>query len=406
MGILKDRFLLILIFIAIFTRIGLILLPAFEIDQSAFRYFSSKLANDGFEKFYSPGNFSLNALGYLYVLWGVGLIKKNFFPEMNFFSRDYDILLKIPATLTDIATGILIYFLIKTKLGKRWGILGFLMYVFNPAIFFNSSIWGQYDSISTFFLLLAALAIILKRNAMLMAIFFAIALTIKPQAIFFTPIAIILTLKTTKSINWLLTIFIFLFTTLLIYLPFFPKNPFYGLYHVNSSLANVYNCTTCFAFNFWGIFGNWQNDLQTFVGIPLLVWGFILLSMSFIPIFFLKQSYLQFKPPYFYLTAAVSIMAAFIFLTRMHERYLFSFFPFLLLSTILLRSKVLIGFYIFMSGLHSLDLFLPYTYYNKLPHAYLATLLAHFRFFSFISLLCFLFLVYYFLRKMNLRQNE
>lgn len=390
----KNYIFLLFILIALIFRLILSFLPAFEIDQSAYRYFSSKLTDYGLERFYSAEGTNLNALGYFYPLWIIGLIKKNFFPGMNFFSRDYDILLKIPANLTDIATGILIYFLIQKKLDKNWGILGFLMYVFNPAIFFNSSIWGQYDSISAFFLVLSLLSLI-KKNTILMASFFAIALTFKPQAIFFAPIAVAVTLTTIKPARWLLALCSFLFTTLLIYLPFFPQNPFYGIYFVNSNLANTYSCTSCFALNFWGIFGNWKNDMSLFLNIPLLYWGFLLLLGSLVIIFGVKKL----KGDILYFTISISMLAFFMLLTRMHERYISYFFPFLLLAAMFLKSKILGGFYIFFSLISLLNLYVVYAYYNNaanitnLPVNYLFTIFNNLSFVSFLGFA--LFFIYY-----------
>lgn len=243
------------------------------------------------------------------------------------------------------------------------------MYVFNPAIFFNSSIWGQYDSISIFFLLLSTWAIINKKP-LLMASFFAIALSLKPQAIFFAPMALILTLTNTKPMKWFFSLCIFLLTTLIIYLPFFPKNPFYGIYLVNSTLAGTYTCTSCFAFNFWGIFGNWQNDLNLSFGIPKIYWGITMLIIFLTLFFITKPIKKKFEYPYVFLTSALSVMACYTFLTRMHDRYLFSFFPFLLLAALLLRSKVLTYFYVFMSALHFLNLYYVYIYYSVIyPHS-------------------------------------
>ncbi len=364
MSIVKTNLIIILlILVAILFRFGLSFLPAFEIDQGAYRYFSAKLTNVGIAEFYSPKDTNLNALGYFYPLWAIGKIKNNFFPDIDFFSKDYDVFLKIPAILTDIATGLLIYYLVKKKLSRGWGVLGFSMHVFNPAIFFNSSIWGQYDSISTFFLLLALCAI-MRKNTLLMASFFAIALTLKPQAIFFFPIAAIMTLATTKLKQWLVAFCSFIFTTLFIYFPFFPKNLLHGIYFVNSNLANTYNCTTCFAFNFWGIFGNWQNDLTFFLGISKIYWGIALLIL-FLLLFLLKKPIkIKFQSPYIFLTTALIIIAFYTFLTRMHERYFFAFFPFLLLAAILLKSKILTYFYFSMSILHFLNLYYVYIYYN------------------------------------------
>jgi Gpi18-like mannosyltransferase len=204
----------------------------------------------------------------------------------------------------------------------------------------------------------------MKKNVLMMGAFFAIALVFKPQAIFFAPVAAILTLTTTKPKQWLGAFCSFILTTLLIYLPFFPKNPFYGIYFVNSNLANTYECTTCFTFNFWGIFGNWQNDLDFFLGISKIYWGLILFSLFFLLLFLIKPIKIKLRSPYIFLTTALTVMAFYIFLTRMHERYLFAFFPFLLLSAILLKSKILTYFYLFASLMYFLNLYLVYIHYN------------------------------------------
>ena len=363
MGILTRSTIIFIIVISVIIRVVLSFLPSFEIDESAYRYFSSKLVSARLDKFYTSENFNSNSIGFLYPLWIIGLIKESFFPSLDFFSRNYDLLLKIPALITDTLSSVVIYYLIRKKWGERWGVLGFLLYMFNPAIVFNTSVWGQYDSISTFFLLLSLLSII-NRKAILMSLFFAIALSLKPQAIFFSPIAIILTLKNTKPSTWLLSFFVFLLSNLVIYIPFFPKNPILGIYLVNSKLAGTYICTSCFAFNFWGIFGNWRDDLHLFLSISKVYWGMILPIIYLAVLFLIKPIRIKFQFPYIFLTTALCVMAFYTLLTRMHERYLFAFFPFLLLGALLLKSKILTFFYILTSTLHFLNLYFVYSYFN------------------------------------------
>lgn len=274
------------------------------------------------------------------------------------------------------------------------------MYALNPALIFNSSIWGQYDGLSTLFLLLSCFMLTVKKIPEAASLSLAIALVIKPQTIFFAPVFLLFILLTMKPIRWASSLATFLITAFILYWPFFPNNPIYGLFYVNRNSTGLFNCTTCFAFNFWGIFGNWQNDLQNFIHVPLLYWGVILLLLTLISILFLQPFTLKFKQPYFYLTAAVSMMAFFMLLTRMHERYLFPFFPFLLLAAIMLKSKLLLYFYLFMSGLHLLNLYIPYAYYNNLAKVTslpVNNLTDNFKALSFISFLSFIILFKYFL---------
>jgi len=385
-------------------------LPAFEYDQNAFRFWSIRLAEFGPAQFYSNEVFTSNPVGFLYILWGIGLIKTGLLSHSLLFQSNqyYDLLLKLPANIADLASAVLIYLMIKRKLSEHWALLGFTLYAFNPGIIFESAIFGQYNGITVFFLLLSTYSILVKRAAGISSCFVAIAWTLKPQTIAFIPVLGLLIILKTKPLEWFRSFFTFLITLLLIYFPFFPTNPFFGLFYVNEKAISLFSCTSCFAFNFWGIFGNWQNDLQTFMMIPYVYWGIILLFVSLIPILFLKPFSLRFNPPYFYLTAAITIMAFFMLLTRVHERYLFLFFPFLLLAAIMLKSKMLIIFYIFMSTLYLLNIYMPYAYYNnhiQITNLPVNFLIDNFKKISLISFSSFVLFFIFFLKYVKHNQN-
>ncbi len=406
----KKNKLIYLLCLAFIVRIALSFLPAFEYDQNAFRFWSIRLANLGPGQFYSKDVFTNNPVGFLYILWIIGLIKTNLLSHSYFFQNNqhYDLLLKLPANIADLASAVLIYLIIKRKLNERWAIWGFSLYAFNPAIISESAIFGQYNGIAVFFLLLSTYSIFLKKAPGISSCFAAIALTFKPQTIAFMPLLGLLIVLKTKPLEGLRSFFIFLVTLILVYFPFFPTNPLSGLLYVNQNSAGLFNCTSCFAFNFWGIFGNWQNDLQTFISVPYVYWGIIFLTLILILILFLKPFRLKFEPPYFYLTAAITLMAFFMLLTRVHERYLFLFFPFLLLAAIMLKSKILIIFYFFMSALYLLNIYIPYAYYNNrlqitnLPVNYL---IDNFKFFSLISFLSFILFLIFYLNYVKQNQN-
>lgn len=397
MGILITKInLYILLIVVLFFRLSLSLLPAFEPDQSAYRFWSKRLVEEGPVKFYSNDIFTNNPLGYLYIFWLVG-----------YFSSESDLLLKLPANIADILSGLIIFSIIKKRLNEKWALLGFSLFVFNPAIFFNSSIWGQYDGFATPFVLLSSYFIIIRKLPEVSSSFFALAWTVKPQALVLAPLLILNILRFYSAWRWLSSFVIFLVTALIIYLPFFPTNPLQGLFYVNINSAQLFNCTSCFAFNFWGIFGNWHNDLNQLLSLPLVIWGMIILAIFLLPFLFLKS--LIFKSPYVYLTAAVSIMAFFTFLTRMHERYLFYIFPFLLLAALLLKSRVLIFFYLLISLLSTLNLYLPYAYYNKhlnLPSSLTKLLLSNFEILSLIMVLTFLSLYLYYFKVIKSHENK
>lgn len=389
-----------LLMTVVIFRLVLSFLPPFEIDQVGWRSWSLRMADLGPTNFYSEEIFTDNPPGFLYVFWVIGLIKTTFFPATS-TNLVFDFLLKLPTNLADIFSALIIYILIKRQLSEKWALTGFMLYALNPAVLFNTSIWGQFDGSATLFLLLALYYFFIKKTPQLTTTFFAIAWAIKPQAIALLPVLGLLFLSQTKPKTWILSGVTFLLTTVLLYLPFFPKNPFLGIIQVQKAMTEIFNCTTCFAFNFWGVFGNWLSDQQIFLGLTLMNWGIILFTLSLLPIVALKPFRLKFKQPYIYLTSALSIYAFFSFTTRMHERYLFPFFSLLLLAAILFRSRILLIFYFVISLLHFINLYLPYSYYNKhlnLNPNLTEMIFINFKLLSAVSLILFVILIGYYIK--------
>jgi len=399
-----------LIIIAFLVRMLASFLPPFEIDQIGWRSWALRMAEVGSANFYSEKTFTDNPPGFLYVFWLIGFIKTTFFLNAT-NNLVFDFLLKLPTNIADILSALIIYKFIKNykaierKLSERWALIGFMLYALNPVTLFNTSIWGQFDGSATLFLLLALYAFFVKKAPQLATFSFAIAWAIKPQAIALAPFLGLLFLIRTKPSTWISSGIIFILTTLLLYLPFFPNNPFSGIIQVQKAMTRIFSCTTCFAFNFWGVFGNWQDDRNFFQGLTLMNWGIILLALSFIPIFFLKPFKLRFEQPYVYLTSSLSIFAFFSFITRMHERYLFPFFSLFLVSAILLRSKVLLSVYFLISIIHLINVYLSYAYYNKhlaLNPKLTEIIFNNFKFLSAFSILILIGLIGYLIKLTNL----
>lgn len=395
--------------IVLVIRIFLSLLPSYEIDLRGWRFWSDRMTTIGPSQFYSREIFTDNPPGFLYVFWAVGEIQKNLFPDVHYGSKLSDLLLKFPSNLADLLTGLIVYGIIKKHRDKKAALTGFLLYTLNPAIFFNSSIMGQFDGSAALFSLLSVYSLIKYKSPELSALSFAVSWAIKPQSIVLAPILTLLTLKSFKPTRWLTSGLVFLISSLIIYFPFFTGNPFYGLYYVNKAMTGIFTCTSCFTFNFWGIFGNWKSDLVNFFNLPLMHWGFILLAISFIPIFFIKPFQKRYREPFVYFTAAVSIMASFTFLTRMHERYIFPFFAFFLITALLIRSRRLILFYIIYSVFNLVNLYFPYAYYNtdlKLTPILVDQLFKNFSILSAIGFVLFLILMGTYLKLISARKES
>lgn len=381
--------------LGVIIRLFLSFLPAFEYDQSAFRFWTDRLATFGPANFYSSHIFTNNPLGILYFFWLIGFLKSTILASI-ISPSNIDLFLKIAANAADLATGFLIYKIIKDKLNVKAGNIAALLYIVNPGLIFNSAVWGQYDSVAILFLMLSIYYCLIKKIPVICAIFFSLAWITKPQSLALTPFLLFFFLKNFKLVQWLYSLLTFIATSIILFFPFFPNNPLYGIYSVNISSTNLFSCTSCNAFNLWGVFGNWKPDTDLFLNIPLLYWSFMLLAAFLLIILVFKKA----KGDIIFFTISISVLAFFMLLTRMHERYIAYFFPFILLSAILLKSRILIGFYAFFSLVFLLNLYLPYAYYNnlaKITNLPVNILMNYFGYFSFISFLGFILLFIYYL---------
>ena len=167
----------LLILGALVLRIALSFIGTLHLDQGTFISWSNTLATEGFKNFYNGWSDYLP--GYLYILWFLGKLP-NIIPQ--------ELLYKLPAIFADIATGYLIYkILIKNK-SEKLALIGSAIYLFNPAIFANSSLWGQVDSLTA--LLSVVTIYYFPFNIYISAVALAIGTLIKPQAAFIFPVII------------------------------------------------------------------------------------------------------------------------------------------------------------------------------------------------------------------------
>jgi Gpi18-like mannosyltransferase len=109
----------------------------------------------------------------------------------------------------------------------------------------------------------------------------------------------------------------------LIVFPFFPSNPL-GIFDQLIDATNVenYKVTSFFAYNFWGMVGMFEPDGTTFWGLAYRWWGILLYLGAMVGIIWTFRD--AKSPGLLALGTALSVLAFYLFLTRMHERYLFS----------------------------------------------------------------------------------
>lgn len=136
------------------------------------------------------GDFSNYTPAYLYLLYLV----RTFSDWLDSLSA-----IKIIPTLFDVVSAFAIFLMARIRFNDDKPYLFSALFFTLPTIMFNSTGWGQIDSLYTSFLLLCTY-FLLKEKPLYALIMFGIAFSFKAQAIFFLPFLGILLLK--GKVNW------------------------------------------------------------------------------------------------------------------------------------------------------------------------------------------------------------
>lgn len=335
-------------------------------DIGLWIYWAHEIERIGFHDFFGIINWTDYLPFYFYILF---IIQKLILA----FTITNPLIFKMPAILADLGTAYLIYLLVR-KWQFNYRFILPAAYLFNPAIFGNSSMWGQVDGVGAF-LVTFSLYLFLKQKLILLGIFMAMAILFKPLYLLLLPIFLIAQLKYNhpqiklnlssflKIIkpnilkNLLLIIFSTAISAFFLVLPFakdFFLAPTLILERYSTSLGQ-YPYSSVNAFNFWAMLGkNFQSDQQTFLGINYHDWGLVIFAIIFtatlLSFLFMKvTSFSKFQRSLI-MTLAISFFSIFIFATRAHERHLLTVFPFLAL--LCLQNRLLTSIYIFASALY------------------------------------------------------
>ncbi len=128
-------------------------LSGFGIDVGDFSAWAQRLASGGPGQFYAPGYFGDYPPGYMYVLWLIGSVGAWLRPVVGLLITPG--LVKVPGILADAGVAWLLFSYCR-RFGSRWlgswsgeriGLVAAVIYMFNPGTIFNSSVWGQVDSV-------------------------------------------------------------------------------------------------------------------------------------------------------------------------------------------------------------------------------------------------------------------
>lgn len=335
---------IVLVILIVLVKLLLSLLPSDAIDMPGYRAWSRHLATRGFDDFYQTWHV-VYAPAYMYLLWFSGIIAKVFSlsPPMHEF------LIKLWSVLFDLAGGILLYLTARDHGRRRLGVVLGAVYALNPAIVFNSSVWGQFESVAAT-ILFGAVYFFQRRRTVTGVILFVTAVLVKPQSAMLAPLVLLLFLKDFSLRKLWLALAGSVGVYLAVVLPFSAGRPVYWVIPHFLTSGGDYPYATANAFNLWTLLGGQTvPDHLRFWGLSYAGWSLIFLAMATAAViwFLIRQPVASGGVYYaaYFLSFAVFMLG-----TRMHERYLFPALIFL--TAAILWEKKLWGSLIVLSLCH------------------------------------------------------
>jgi len=344
-SLFKSKIFLILL-TALLLRVALSFFGTLRLDFNTFIAWSNRLVELPLSRFYEGWCDYLP--GYMYILWLLRIIK-NLIPVPDV------VLYKLPAIFSDIATGYLIYKIVNRLGDKKAALIASLLYTFNPAIIANSTLWGQVDSVTAFFSLLAVY--LASSNLIFSAVSLAVGAAVKPQAaLALLAIFFVMIRDKWKIRKIILYGVIGLLVFILLFIPFSDGNIIQFVFSRLTAGLSQYPYTSVNAFNFWGFFGFWKPE--TGIIPPNILGVAITLVVGLI-----ASAKLLNKKGGEYLLLAVLFLANFFFFTRMHERHLLAAFAPLVVFAVS-SASVFIP-YVFLSLAYIANLYYSYIWITK-----------------------------------------
>ena len=294
-----------------------------EYDMGAFAYWAATGQHFNFLHFYWPGTWmKLSFPNYAL-----------FFPVLAFLGPAAQatteagrVFLKTPAIFGDIILAGIVYCCAKPR--SRLAAAAFIL--FNPAVWFDSAVFGQVDCLHTVCMTLSVLAASDRkyRGAWM---YLVAGMFFKVQAIAVLPLIAALHWRGSgfKKMAWELVPAAVLAAALA--LPFAIASSLSGIWNSMRSSVGLFPKVSINAWNPWFLLhmfsGRWISDAETFLGLSYRNLGLLALAIMIAAIIYVLPK----RPsrPVVFAAAAAMCFSFFMLPTEMHERYLYPLLPFI-----------------------------------------------------------------------------
>lgn len=187
-------------------------------DIHFFEVWSSSLTLGGFGSIYARTWCDYPPFP-LYIFSAIGLVYKSLWSETFLLDTTLlRVLLKLPSIVADLGCSLAIFFLVIRHTSFSKAVFAMALFAFNPGIIYNSSWWGQADSVMALFLILALYAF--YRRSLIAWMFLALAILTKPQGALLAPVLAIAVMRQGEARTMAKGIAILILTFLVLSAPF------------------------------------------------------------------------------------------------------------------------------------------------------------------------------------------
>ncbi len=291
--------------------------PGFGPDVGDYQAWAGQIATFGPAHTYQTGFFLDYPPGYLYGLWVAGLIAHVVGASGDF----YRVIIESPAIVADFALALVMYAFVRRGSRPAMAFVAMLLVALNPALLFDTVVWGQSDSVMTFVTLLSIAAILGRQYEVAWGLA-AIAVLVKPQGLMILPVLGVWTMLEADFATWIRSGLALIAVAIIGIAPFQIGHEWNWIIKLYTSTAAYYHETSVNAFNLMALIGGLrQADSETIAGVSYFALGMSLL----VPLYgFIAWILWRGRTPTRLIFAAfIAIFGFFMVAPRMHERYLY-----------------------------------------------------------------------------------
>lgn len=239
---------------------------------------------------------------------------------------------KMPGILADLIIASVIFFYFRKK--KNTALILSSLWLINPVSWYNSAIWGGTDGIVNLLGLLS-IVMLLKKRLRLSLLLLCMSVLFKGSLTLFIPLLLLIAWIQNYTLDeWVKAVTLSFFFTVFVALPFHPQADvvvWLTRLYTERFFPGEIGSLTANAFNFWWLVDSGRTlDSILYFGIPARLWGIVV--TAFFYVFLCIKIWRRPKDSSILLSFALVGLFTFIFMTRIHERYLYPFFPFATLT--------------------------------------------------------------------------